>query len=48
MRTAAAISMDPESFIIPAAPDLTPDGEWEKILTGGVCTPKGFKAAGEP
>ncbi|KAF5840425.1 ArgJ-like domain-containing protein [Dunaliella salina] len=42
----AAISMEPESFVIPAVPDLTPDGDWEKILTGGVCTPKGFKAAG--
>lgn len=38
--------MGAESFVIPAAPDLTSPGEWESLPKGGVCTPKGFKAAG--
>ncbi len=41
-----AISTDKESFVIPAAPDLIPDGPWEKV-EGGVCAAKGFKATGE-
>ena len=43
----SGISQDAESFVIPAAPDLIPDGEWVKIAKGNVCTPKGFKATGE-
>lgn len=41
-----AISRDAESFKIPGAPDLIPEGAWEKIKDGNVCTPKGFKATG--
>ncbi|GFH28996.1 arginine biosynthesis bifunctional protein ArgJ beta chain, partial [Haematococcus lacustris] len=40
----AAISTAPDSFQIPAAPDLIPDGQWEKVPEGNVTTPKGFKA----
>ncbi|KAL6762241.1 arginine biosynthesis protein ArgJ [Haematococcus lacustris] len=42
----AAISTAPDSFQIPAAPDLIPDGQWEKVPEGNVTTPKGFKATG--
>lgn len=42
-----AISLDKESFLIPAAPDLIPDGDWVKVPGGNVCTAKGFKASGE-
>lgn len=42
-----AISQDAESFQIPAAPDLIPNGAWEKLPNGNVTTPKGFKATGE-
>lgn len=41
-----AISWEAESFLIPAAPDLIPDGPWAKV-EGGVCAAKGFKATGE-
>jgi hypothetical protein len=41
-----AISLDAESFKIPAAPDLIPDGEWIKLPGGNVCSAKGFKATG--
>ncbi|PNW71168.1 hypothetical protein CHLRE_16g694850v5 [Chlamydomonas reinhardtii] len=40
-----AVSTDAESFVIPAAPDLIPDGAWAKV-EGGVCAAKGFKATG--
>lgn len=32
--------------MIPAAPDLIPEGDWKKV-PGGVCAAKGFKATGE-
>ena len=41
-----AISLDAESFKIPAAPDLIPDGEWVKVPGGNITTAKGFKATG--
>ncbi|MEW5302776.1 MAG: hypothetical protein WDW36_005524 [Sanguina aurantia] len=40
-----AVSTAAESFIIPAAPDLIPEGPWEKVA-GGLLAPKGFKATG--
>lgn len=39
------MSTAPESFQIPAAPDLIPEGPWKKV-PGGVCAAKGFKATG--
>jgi glutamate N-acetyltransferase/amino-acid N-acetyltransferase len=42
----AAISQTDANFKIPAAPDFIPDGPWEKVAGGNVCTPKGFKATG--
>ena len=42
-----AISLDKESFLIPAAPDMIPDGDWVKVPGGNVVTAKGFKATGE-
>jgi hypothetical protein len=42
----SAISQTVDNFKIPAAPDLIPDGAWEKIPNGNVTTPKGFKATG--
>jgi hypothetical protein len=41
----AAVSSAAESYKIPAAPDLIPDGPWKKV-DGGVCAAKGFKATG--
>lgn len=41
-----AISLDAESFKIPGAPDLIPDGDWIKLPGGNVCSAKGFKATG--
>jgi len=41
-----AISLDAESFKIPAAPDLIPDGDWVKVPGGNITTAKGFKATG--
>lgn len=46
VQSCLAISTDKESFVIPAAPDLIPDGPWEKV-EGGVCAAKGFKATGK-
>jgi len=42
----SAVSQDPASFNIPGAPDLIPNGPWEKVESGNVTTPKGFKATG--
>jgi glutamate N-acetyltransferase/amino-acid N-acetyltransferase len=42
----AAVSTAADSFRIPAAPDLIPDGAWEKIPGGGVTSAKGFLATG--
>jgi len=41
----AAVSTAAESYKIPTAPDLIPDGPWKKV-EGGVCAAKGFKATG--
>lgn len=41
-----ALQQGPENFKIPAAPDLIPDGPWEKLPVGNCTTPKGFKATG--
>lgn len=41
-----AISQDKECFLIPAAPDLIPDGDWVKVPNGNVCSAAGFKATG--
>ncbi len=41
-----AILTGNECFQIPAAPDLIPDGPWEKLSDGNVCSAKGFKATG--
>lgn len=46
MAVRAEVSVAPESFKIPAVPDLIPDGPWKKV-PGGVCAAKGFKATGE-
>eukprot|EP00798_Chlamydomonas_sp_ICE-L_P021157 gene21157-28046_t len=46
MKPARAVSQGPESFDIPAAVDLIPDGEWKKLADGNCCSAKGFKAAG--
>jgi glutamate N-acetyltransferase / amino-acid N-acetyltransferase len=45
LRVRAEVSVGTESFKIPAAPDLIPDGPWKKV-EGGVCAAKGFKATG--
>ncbi|WIA38269.1 hypothetical protein OEZ86_001609 [Tetradesmus obliquus] len=45
VRVQANVSTGAESFQIPAAPDLIPDGAWKKV-EGGVCAAKGFKATG--
>jgi hypothetical protein len=45
VRVQANVSTGAESFLIPAAPDLIPDGAWKKV-EGGVCAAKGFKATG--
>lgn len=45
VRVQANVSTASESFQIPAAPDLIPDGPWKKV-EGGVCAAKGFKATG--
>ncbi len=42
-----AISLAAESFVIPGAPDLIPEGDWVKVPGGNVVTAKGFKATGE-
>ena len=44
--TTGAISTAAESFKIPAAPDLIPDGAWSKIQGGGVTSAAGFRATG--
>jgi glutamate N-acetyltransferase/amino-acid N-acetyltransferase len=41
-----AISTAADSFKIPAAPDLIPEGPWEKVPGGGVTAAKGFLATG--
>lgn len=45
LRVRANVSTGPESFQIPACPDLIPDGPWKKVA-GGVCAAAGFKATG--
>eukprot|EP00882_Tetradesmus_deserticola_P016115 GHRQ01017191.1.p1 GENE.GHRQ01017191.1~~GHRQ01017191.1.p1 ORF type:complete len:475 (+),score=206.66 GHRQ01017191.1:72-1427(+) len=45
VRVQANVSTGAESFQIPNAPDLIPDGAWKKV-EGGVCAAKGFKATG--
>jgi glutamate N-acetyltransferase/amino-acid N-acetyltransferase len=45
VRVQANVSTGAESFQIPAAPDLIPNGAWKKV-EGGVCAAKGFKATG--
>jgi glutamate N-acetyltransferase / amino-acid N-acetyltransferase len=40
------VSTAPDSFKIPAAPDLIPDGPWSKIPNGGVTSARGFSATG--
>lgn len=42
----SAVSTAAESFKIPAAPDLIPDGPWQKVPGGGVTAAKGFLATG--
>lgn len=41
-----AIQQGPENFKIPGAPDLIPDGPWEKIKDGNCNSAKGFKCTG--
>ncbi|KAF6263030.1 arginine biosynthesis protein ArgJ [Scenedesmus sp. NREL 46B-D3] len=45
VRVQANVSTGAESFQIPDAPDLIPEGAWKKV-EGGVCAAKGFKATG--
>lgn len=46
MGKVSAVSQGADSFKIPAAVDLIPDGDWKKFPEGNCCSAKGFKAAG--